>query len=76
MTAWSKALEAEVREHNAAVDELERDFRAGVPDAVEEFFTQVLALSEYPSGFPSSTRSPTGRNPVSWSSSTGCRRWT
>lgn len=47
-----QALEAEVREHNAAVDDLERDFGAGVPDAVEEFFTQILALSEYPSGFP------------------------
>jgi restriction system protein len=47
-----KAIEAEVREHNAAVDELERNFRAGLPDAVEEFFGQVLALSEYPSGFP------------------------
>jgi restriction system protein len=47
-----KALEAEVREHNAAVDELERDFRSGVPDAVEEYFTELLALSQYPSGFP------------------------
>src|SRR6266545_1961625 len=46
-----KAIEAEVREHNAAVDELEGNFRAGVPDAVEEYFGQVLALSEYPSGF-------------------------
>lgn len=47
-----KALDAEVREHNVAVDELERDFRAGVPDAVEEYFTELLALSQYPSGFP------------------------
>jgi restriction system protein len=47
-----KALEAEAGEHNAAVDEVERDFRAAVPDAVEEFFGQVLALSEYPSDFP------------------------
>jgi restriction system protein len=47
-----KALEAEVGEHNAAVDEVERNFRAAVPDAVEEFFGQVLALSEYPSDFP------------------------
>ena len=45
-------LEAEVREHNAAVDELEGNFRAGVPDAVEEYFSQLLALSEYPAGFP------------------------
>jgi restriction system protein len=47
-----KALEAEVRDHNAAVDELERDFFAGVPDAVEEYFTELLALSQYPGGFP------------------------
>jgi restriction system protein len=47
-----KALEAEVGEHNAALDEVERNFRAAVPDAVEEFFGQVLALSEYPSDFP------------------------
>ena len=45
-------IEAEVGEQNAAVDELERDFRAGTPDAVEEYFGQVLALSEYPDGFP------------------------
>jgi restriction system protein len=45
-------LEQEVREHNAAVDELEGNFRAGVPEAVEEYFSQLLALSEYPAGFP------------------------
>jgi restriction system protein len=47
-----KVSEAEVCEHNAAVDELERNFQAAVPDAVEEFFGQVLALSVYPVGFP------------------------
>jgi restriction system protein len=41
----------ETRERNAAVDELEENFRAGAPDAVEEHFTQMLALSEYPTGF-------------------------
>ena len=46
-----RAIEAEVREHNAAVDELEGIFRAAVPDAVEEYFGQVLALSDYPGGF-------------------------
>jgi hypothetical protein len=46
------ATEAAVREHNAAVGELESNFRAGVPDAVEEYFSEVLALSEYPTGFP------------------------
>jgi restriction system protein len=47
-----ETIEAEVREQNAAVDELERSFQAGVPDAVEEFFGQVLALSAYPGDFP------------------------
>jgi restriction system protein len=47
-----RTLQAEVRDHNAAVDELERSFLAGVPDAVEKYFTQVLALSQYPPGFP------------------------
>jgi len=46
------AVEAEVREHNEAVDELESNFRAAAPDAVEECFSQVLGLSDYPSGFP------------------------
>ncbi|HEY2129612.1 MAG TPA: restriction endonuclease [Streptosporangiaceae bacterium] len=47
-----KSIEAEVREHNAAVDAFEARFQAGSPEAVEEFFDQLLALSEYPSGFP------------------------
>jgi restriction system protein len=34
------------------VDELERSFREGVPEAVEEFFGQVLVLSGLPAGFP------------------------
>ncbi len=34
------------------MDELERAFRAGTPEAVEEFFGQALAQSEYPEGFP------------------------
>ncbi len=48
----TEALQAEVRDHNAAVAELERSFMAGVPDAVEEYFTELLALSQYPPGFP------------------------
>lgn len=47
-----RAAEAEVCEHNSAVDVLERDFLAGDPDAVEEYFFEVLALSQYPPGFP------------------------
>jgi restriction system protein len=42
----------EVAEHNAAVDKLAADFHAGVPEAVEEYFEQVLAQSAYPEEFP------------------------
>ncbi|MGH3831671.1 MAG: restriction endonuclease [Pseudonocardiaceae bacterium] len=45
-------LTREVTEHNAAVDKLAADVRAGVPDAVEEYFEQVLARSSYPAEFP------------------------
>ncbi|MGH3274592.1 MAG: hypothetical protein ACRDNZ_09790 [Streptosporangiaceae bacterium] len=45
------AVEAEVRDHNAEVDEFERSFTGGVPDAVEQFFGEALGLSEYPGGF-------------------------
>jgi restriction system protein len=48
----ARAEHAAVREHNAEVDELEHSFRAGMPEAVEEFFSQALALSQYPDGFP------------------------
>jgi restriction system protein len=48
----ARRINAEVREHNAAVDEFERNFRAGMPEAVEEYFTEVLALSEYLPDFP------------------------
>jgi len=36
-----------------------------VPDAVEDFFTQVLALSEYPSGFPHEYQIAYRQEPVS-----------
>jgi restriction system protein len=45
-------LVREVDDHNAAVDRLAADFHAGVPDAVEEYFEQVLAQSVYPEEFP------------------------
>ena len=45
-------LECEVAEHNAAVDKLAVDVHARVPDAVEEYFEQVLAQSAYPQEFP------------------------
>jgi restriction system protein len=45
-------LKREVAEHNAAVEKLATDFHARIPDAVEEYFEQVLAQSAYPEEFP------------------------
>ncbi|MGH3976010.1 MAG: hypothetical protein ACRDS9_22180, partial [Pseudonocardiaceae bacterium] len=45
-------LAREIAKHNAAVDKLAADFHAGAPDAVEEYFEQVLARSVYPEEFP------------------------
>jgi restriction system protein len=72
----ARDLEAEAREHNAAVDELEGNFRAGMPEAVEEYFSELLARSDYPPAFRASISSPTGMSPASWSSSTACLRRT
>lgn len=47
---------AELRNEAHAVDALERDFNAGDPDAVEEYFQLVLAQSAYPEGFPEQYR--------------------
>lgn len=45
-----------VAEHNAGVDQFERDFRAGDPEAVAQFLTLVLDASFYPEGFAHRTR--------------------
>lgn len=43
---------AELEKQALAVDAFERDFHAGDPDAVEEYFQLVLGQSTYPEGFP------------------------
>jgi restriction system protein len=45
-----------VAEHNAEVDQFERDFRAAEPEAVAQFLTLVLDASAYPEGFAHRTR--------------------
>ena len=50
------AAAAGVDQHNAGVDQLEREFRAGEPEAVAGFCTMVLDSSEYPDGFSHRTR--------------------
>lgn len=45
-----------VMEHNAEIDQFERDFCAGEPEAVAQFFTLELDASAYPQGFPHRTR--------------------
>ena len=42
--------------HNAAVDELERRYRASDPGAVAAYFAQVLEESHYPDTFPHEAR--------------------
>lgn len=51
----ANATEA-VRQHNIAIDEFERNVRAGESTEVAEFFTLVLDASFYPEGFPRGTR--------------------
>ena len=50
------AFVASAAEHNAGIDQFQRDCRAGDPEAVAEFCTLVLDSSVYPEGFPHQTR--------------------
>jgi restriction system protein len=45
-----------VADHNAGVDQFERDFRAAEPEAVAQFLTLALDGSAYPEGFAHRTR--------------------
>lgn len=54
--AGAAAFAATVAEHNAGVEQFQRDCRAGDPDAVAMFCTLVLDSSVYPEGFPHQTR--------------------
>ena len=54
--AAAAAFAADVAEHNAGIDQFQRDCRAGDPEAVAEFCTLVLDSSAYPEGFPHQTR--------------------
>ncbi|MEU4828583.1 restriction endonuclease [Actinomadura sp. NPDC023710] len=46
----------QVRRHNAEVEQFERDFYAGDPEAVAQYFTLVLDAVTYPEGFPHRSR--------------------
>ena len=54
--ADAAAFAAATAEHNAGIDQFQRDCRAGDPEAVAEFCTLVLDSSVYPEGFPHQTR--------------------
>jgi restriction system protein len=54
--AAAAAFTAAAAEHNAGIDQFQRDCRAGDPEAVAQFCTLVLDSSEYPEGFPHQTR--------------------
>lgn len=58
-TAYERArteFEEEVDAHNQAIDEFERDYRAGEAEAVIAYCNMVLERSEYPEGFPQEFR--------------------
>ena len=54
--AAAAAFTAAAAEHNAGIDQFQRDCRAGDPEAVAQFCTLVLDSSVYPEGFPHQTR--------------------
>jgi restriction system protein len=47
---------AQADEHNAAIEQFERAYCAGDPDAVREYFSLVMERSVLPDGFPESFR--------------------
>jgi restriction system protein len=49
-----KAMEAtkEVEDHNAEIEQFQKDFAAGDPNAIVNYFTLVLEASSYPDDFP------------------------
>jgi len=50
------AFDAKVLQRNAEVDELERNYKSGDPEAVVAYCTMVLERSSYPEGFPQEFR--------------------
>lgn len=54
--AAAATFAAAVAEHNAGIDQFQRDCRAGDPEPVAEFCTLVMDSSVYPEGFPHQTR--------------------
>lgn len=52
----AEAERSDVARHNADVDALESAFRAGEPEAVEDFFNLLLERSSYPADFPDQRR--------------------
>jgi restriction system protein len=55
-TQKASAARQQAASHNQGVDAFEAAFRAGDPEAVEDYFGQLLAQSVYPPGFPDERR--------------------
>ncbi|KOT90487.1 restriction endonuclease [Streptomyces sp. NRRL F-5755] len=53
---WAAGQLAEVRSHNAAVEDLLRGLRDGDPEAVVEYFSAALYATGRPQGFPRRVR--------------------
>ncbi|HPG38270.1 MAG TPA: restriction endonuclease [bacterium] len=51
-----QAFNFKVQQRNSEVDEFEKAYRNGDPDAVSSYCTMVLERSEYPEGFPQEFR--------------------
>ncbi|MDQ1009965.1 restriction system protein [Streptomyces sp. V4I23] len=50
---WARARLAEIRDHNAGIEDMARALRAGEPETVVEFFSAALYASRaWPEGFP------------------------
>lgn len=43
---------SEISVHNAEIEQFQKDFVAGDPDAIINYFTMILEASVYPDGFP------------------------
>ena len=72
--AAAAAFAAAAAEHNAGIDQFQRDCRAADPEAVAEFCTLVMDSSLYPEGFPHHTRAVYRPDRKKQASSGNCHR--
>jgi restriction system protein len=49
---WVSTIQEQAAEYNAEIDRFQKEFNAGVPEAVTHYFTLILEASVYPDNFP------------------------